>query len=137
MIGPSIALAAASLDGLRPSAARSASSPTATCTRPPSRGSSGRAGAPSRATAPSRGSRCPASARWPARSPSPATRTSELVDAGALESVGAGFLAITDNARLVLFEAAQLARAGAVRVANNATLPDDIARALEAKKAEP
>jgi len=60
----------------------------------------------------------------------------ELVDAGALESVGAE-LAITDNARLVLFEAGRLARAGAVRVANNATLPDDIARALEAKKAEP
>ena len=76
VIGPSIALVAASATACAPSAARSASSPTATCTRLPSRGSSGRGGLPSRATARSRGSRCLASARWPARSPSPATRTS-------------------------------------------------------------
>jgi hypothetical protein len=59
-----------------------------------------------------------------------------LVDAGALEAVG-GELAITDNARLVLIEAARLERAGDVRVANNRMLPDDVARALEAKKPGP
>jgi hypothetical protein len=57
----------------------------------------------------------------------------ELVDAGALEAVGAE-LAITGNANLVLIEAARLQRAGSVRVADNPLLPDDTARALEAKK---
>jgi len=60
----------------------------------------------------------------------------ELVDASALEGVG-GELAITGNASLVLIEAARLLRAGQVRVAGNPLLPDDTARALEAKKPEP
>ena len=60
----------------------------------------------------------------------------ELVDAGALEAVGAE-LAITDNGSLVLIEAPRLQRAGAVRVENNRMLPDDVARALAVKKAEP
>ncbi len=60
----------------------------------------------------------------------------ELVDAGALESVG-GELAIADNANLVLVEAARLLRAGDVRVANNRLLPDEVARALLAKKPQP
>jgi len=57
----------------------------------------------------------------------------ELVDAGALEAVGAE-LAITGNGSLVILEAAQLARAGDVRIADNPLLPDDVARALEAKR---
>lgn len=60
----------------------------------------------------------------------------ELIDAGALEVVGAE-LAITDNGSLVLIEAAHLARAGSIRVENNRMLPDDVARALAVKKAEP
>jgi hypothetical protein len=59
-----------------------------------------------------------------------------LLDASALEVVG-GELAITDNASLVLIEAARLQRAGDVRVANNQLLPDEVARALLAKKPEP
>lgn len=60
----------------------------------------------------------------------------ELLDAGALEAVG-GALAIEGNASLVLIEAARLVRAGDVRVANNRLLPDDVARALLAKKPVP
>lgn len=60
----------------------------------------------------------------------------EIVDIGALEGVGAE-LAITSNASLVLIEAARLARAGGVRVSGNALLPDEVARALEAKKTGP
>ncbi|HWO22825.1 MAG TPA: hypothetical protein VNO30_28895 [Kofleriaceae bacterium] len=60
----------------------------------------------------------------------------ELLDAGALEVVG-GALAIEGNASLVVIEAARLLRAGDVRVANNRLLPDDVARALLAKKPEP
>jgi hypothetical protein len=60
----------------------------------------------------------------------------ELLDAGALEAVGAE-LAITDNGSLVLIEAARLVHAGSVRVENNRMLPDDVARALAVKKAEP
>ncbi len=59
-----------------------------------------------------------------------------VVDAGALEAVG-GELAIAGNPSLVLVEAARLARAGAVRVADNPLLPDDTVRALEAARPAP